>query len=142
MLALLQAVPLPGSSPAAQTVFDLSVPAQLIVCLGPDLVLAIGAMVLMLVAASQPDSEALQRRVGILSLWLVAITFSVVLFYASHRWTAKPGPIAMDEFRWASDAIFLVATFGTIAMSIDYNKRERIPARRSRTSWCCSRRSG
>lgn len=127
MLALLQAVPLPGSSPAAQTVFDLSVPAQLIVCLGPDLVLAIGAMVLMLVAASQPDSEALQRRVGILSLWLVAITFSVVLFYASHQWTAKPGPIAMDEFRWASDAIFLVATFGTIAMSIDYNKRERIP---------------
>ena len=126
MWALLQqAVPLPGV-PTAATVFDLSVPSQLTVALGPDLVLAIGAMILMLVAASRPDSEALQRRVGELSLWLVAATLAVVIFYASHPWTALPGPIAVDEFRWASDIIFLVATFGTIALSIDYNRRERI----------------
>lgn len=129
MLAALfqQAVPMPVAHTATPTVFDLRVPAQLTVALGPDLVLAIGALILMLVAASRPDSEALQRRVGELSLWLVGLTLAVVLFYVSRIWTAARGPIAVDEFRWASDVIFLVATFGTIAMSIDYNRRERIP---------------
>ena len=123
-----QGVPLPGSPAGPSLVFDLHVPAQLIVALGPDLLLGGGAMLLMLLAAWRPESEGLQRRVGQLSLWLVAVTFVTVLLYAFRPWTAGPGPIAVDEFRWASDLIFLAATFATIAMSIEYNARERIAA--------------
>jgi len=131
MLVLQQAVPMPGNPVAPTAVFDLHVPIQLTVALGPDIVLAVGAMVLMLWAAWGPENEQRQRRVGELSLWVVALTFVTVLFYASQPWTAGPGPIAVDEFRWASDMIFLAATFATIALSIDYNAREHIMAAES-----------
>ena len=44
--------------------FNLSIPAQLMGALGPDIVLMVGAMVLMLVAAWKPESAAHQRAVG------------------------------------------------------------------------------
>jgi NADH-quinone oxidoreductase subunit N len=47
-------------------------------------------------------------------------------YYAYHGYTASNGPIAVDNFRWAADEIFLIATIGTIAMSLDYNRREGI----------------
>ena len=45
--------------------YDLSLPMQLATALLPDLLLLIGATVLMLVAAWKPESLAHQRRVGI-----------------------------------------------------------------------------
>src|SRR3954468_23529795 len=41
-------------------------------------------------------------------------------------YTATVGVIAVDNFRWALDEIVLIATLGTIAMSLDYNVREGI----------------
>jgi NADH-quinone oxidoreductase subunit N len=94
--------------------------------LGPDLVLAVGATVLMLAAAWRRDGPAHQRRVGIASLWLIAATIAAVVVYARQGFTAGPGVIAVDAFRWTADLIFLVAAFCTIAMSIDYNARQGI----------------
>src|SRR6478672_7064814 len=34
----------------------------------------------------------------------------------------------MDNFRWSADIIFLIATVGTIALSMDYNARQGITA--------------
>ena len=108
--------------------FDLSIPAQLSGALGPDLVLIGGAMVLLLWAAWRPESDEHQRSVGVLSIALCIVTMVVVGYYAYTGYTATNGAVAVDNFRWAADEIFLIATIGTIAMSLDYNAREGITA--------------
>ncbi|HMF87159.1 MAG TPA: NADH-quinone oxidoreductase subunit N [Gemmatimonadaceae bacterium] len=106
--------------------FDLTMPAQLTAALGPDLVLMGGAMILLLFAGWRRESDAHQRSVGILSIGLCVLTMIVVGYYAYQGYTASNGPIAVDNFRWAADEILLLATIGTIAMSLDYNTREGI----------------
>ena len=106
--------------------FDLSLPAQLSGALGPDLFLMGGAMLLLLWSGWRPESDEHQRSVGILSMALCIFTMGLVGFYAHEGYTATVGPIAVDNFRWAADEIFLIATVGTIAMSLDYNRREGI----------------
>jgi NADH-quinone oxidoreductase subunit N len=106
--------------------FDLSMPAQLTAALGPDLLLMGGAMILLLWSGWRPESDAHQRSVGILSIVLCALTMVAVGYYAYRGYTASNGAIAVDSFRWAADEIFLIATIGTIAMSLDYNAREGI----------------
>src|SRR5919206_75249 len=108
--------------------FDLSQPAQLSGALEPDLILMGGAMLLLLWAGWRRESDEHQRNVGILSIVLCIITMIVVGYYAYRGYTASNGVIAVDNFRWAADEIFLIATIGTIAMSLDYNAREGITA--------------
>jgi NADH-quinone oxidoreductase subunit N len=108
--------------------FDLSMPAQLSSALGPDLLLMGGAMLLLLVSGWRAESDEHQRNVGILSMALCIFTMVAVGYYAREGYTAGNGPIAVDNFRWAADEIFLIATIGTIAMSLDYNRREQITA--------------
>jgi NADH-quinone oxidoreductase subunit N len=106
--------------------FDLSMPAQLSAALGPDLLLMAGAMILLLWSGWRPESNEHQRSVGIFSIALCLFTMVAVGYYAYRSWPATGGPIAVDNFRWAADEIFLIATVGTIAMSLDYNAREGI----------------
>ncbi|MFL5544162.1 MAG: NADH-quinone oxidoreductase subunit N [Gemmatimonadaceae bacterium] len=106
--------------------FDLSMPAQLTSALGPDLLLMTGAMVLLLWSAWRRESDAHQKNVGILSMGLCILTMVAVAYYAYQGYSASNGVIAVDNFRWAADEIFLIATLGTIAMSLDYNVREGI----------------
>ena len=106
--------------------FDLSMPAQLSAALGPDLLLMGGAMALLLWSGWRPESDEHQRSVGIFSIALCLFTMVAVGYYAYRGWAATGGPIAVDNFRWAADEIFLIATVGTIAMSLDYNAREGI----------------
>jgi NADH-quinone oxidoreductase subunit N len=106
--------------------FDLSMPAQLSAALGPDLLLMGGAMILLLWSGWRPESNEHQRNVGIFSIALCIFTMVAVGYYAYRSWPATGGPIAVDNFRWAADEIFLIATIGTIAMSLDYNAREGI----------------
>jgi NADH-quinone oxidoreductase subunit N len=108
--------------------FDLSQPAQLTSALGPDLILMGGAMLLLLWAGWRRETNQHQRSVGILSIALCLITMIVVGYYAYEGYTASNGVISVDNFRWAADEIFLIATIGTIAMSLDYNEREGITA--------------
>ncbi|MFL5553551.1 MAG: NADH-quinone oxidoreductase subunit N [Gemmatimonadaceae bacterium] len=106
--------------------FDLSMPGQLTSALGPDLLLMTGAMVLLLWSAWRRESDAHQKNVGILSMGLCILTMVAVAYYAYQGYSASNGVIAVDNFRWAADEIFLIATLGTIAMSLDYNVREGI----------------
>src|SRR6185312_17183629 len=106
--------------------FDLSMPAQLTSALGPDLFLMAGAMLLLIWAGWRRESDEHQRSVGILSMALCVFTMVAVGYYAYAGYTATVGVVAVDNFRWAADEIFLIATLGTIAMSLDYNRREGI----------------
>ncbi|MEO8577432.1 MAG: NADH-quinone oxidoreductase subunit N, partial [Gemmatimonadales bacterium] len=104
--------------------YDLSIPGQLMTAFAPDILLMAGAMILLLWSAWKPESETLQRNVGIVSIVLCVTVMVTIAFYVARADTSLPGIIAVDNFRWTADIIFLLATIGTIALSMDYNARE------------------
>ncbi|MCX5755192.1 MAG: NADH-quinone oxidoreductase subunit N [Gemmatimonadetes bacterium] len=106
--------------------YNLAIPAQLMAALGPDLVLMVGAMGLMLYAAWRPESAEHQRRVGFASITVILTTAAAVIWYASSGATASPGVIAVDGFRWACDLIFLAGAAATILLGIESNPRDRV----------------
>ena len=88
------------------TTLDLAIPAQLTLALVPDLVLMGGAMILLLWAAWRPESDTHQRNVGLASIVLAGITMVLVLNWA-NRFTAGPGPIAIDNFTFKSPVVMV-----------------------------------
>lgn len=108
--------------------FDLSVPSQLMAAFAPDMLLMGGAMILLLWAAWRPESEAHQRSVGVASIVLCVTVIIAIAFYIARGDSSLPGIIAVDNFRWTADIVFLIATIGTIALSMDYNAKEGITA--------------
>ena len=108
--------------------FNLAIPTQLSIALGPDLLLMLGAMVLLLFAAWRDESAEHQRSVGVASLVLTVITLVATIWYLYRGNTAGPGPIAVDNFRWMADIIILLGAGCTIALSIDDNERKGIHA--------------
>ena len=108
---------------------DLALPGDLSRGLLPDLVLMGGAMLLLLWAAWRPESAGHQRSVGVLSILLSVIVLGLVIWSAfDDTLAAGSGVIAVDDFRWMSDVVILIATIFTIAMALDYNDREGITA--------------
>jgi NADH-quinone oxidoreductase subunit N len=105
---------------------DVATPLGLSFSLLPDLVLMVGAMALLLWAAWRPESAAHQRAVGIASMVLTLVTTAAVVYFIFRGYTAPPGIVAVDNFRWGADLIFLLATLIALAVSIDYNTREGI----------------
>ncbi|MGI8498661.1 MAG: NADH-quinone oxidoreductase subunit N [Gemmatimonadaceae bacterium] len=106
--------------------FDLTVPWQLSAALGPDLLLAGGAMLLLLWCVWRPESAGHQRSVGAWSIALCVLTIAAVVWYGHQQVTSGPGIIAVDSFRWAADLIFLGATIIALMLAMDYNEREHI----------------
>jgi len=104
--------------------FDLAMPAQLTSALGRTSSDGRSDASSPLVGLAG-ESDEHQRSVGILSMALCMFTMVAVAISISG-YTATDGVIAVDNFRWAADEIFLIATIGTIAMSLDYNRREGI----------------
>ena len=107
---------------------DLSRPMDLTRAISPDLLLCAGAMIMLLYAAWRPESEAHQRKVGFGCMIVAILTLIAVLVVGVSGWTASPGPVAVDGFRWAADVVFLLATIIAIGLSMDYNAREGITA--------------
>ena len=106
--------------------FDLSIPAQLSLALLPELVLSAGAMLLLLVAAWGKETPERARTVGVLGILLSVITMAIVVWMWVSGAKATPGIIAVDNFRWATDIVVLIATIITIALGIDYDHVEQL----------------
>ncbi len=107
--------------------FDLALPTHLMAALTPDIIMMVGGMALLLWASWGPESQDRQRRVGIASIWVcVAALASIVAFMCYGANATGPGVIAVDNYRWVADIVFILGAIGAIALSIDYNKRELI----------------
>jgi NADH-quinone oxidoreductase subunit N len=113
---------------ALPAVFDLSRPLQLTAALTPDLVLIIGAMILVVVAALRPDSPSHQRMVGWASIVVTLLTIAAVIYFLINGYGAGPGPIAVDNYRWMVDIVILLGTLLTVMLAMDDNDRELITA--------------
>jgi len=109
---------------ALPSVFDLSQPLQLTSALIPDLVLIVGAMILVVFAAWRPDSPSHQRAVGWASIIVTLLALVAVIYFLVEGYGAGPGPIAVDNFRWMVDVVVLLGTLLTLMLAIDDNDRE------------------
>ena len=105
---------------------DLAVPLQLTTALGPVLFLMVASMFLLLLAAWQPDGQAHQRRVATASMLVAAVTAGLTWWYLFQGYTAAPGPIAVDNFRWMADMVILIGAIFAIALARDDNDRQGI----------------
>src|SRR5919206_1053666 len=90
----------------------------------PDLILGVGAMLLLLYAAWGKESLEREQRVGVMSILLCVATGAVIVWLATSGAKATAGVIAVDNFRWATDLIVLLATLITIVLALDYSRRE------------------
>jgi NADH-quinone oxidoreductase subunit N len=113
---------------AMPPVFDLAKPLQLTAALTPDLVLMVGAMILVVAAAWRPDSARHQRAVGWASIVVTLLAIAAVIYFLIGGYGAGPGPIAVDNYRWMVDIVILLGTLLTLMLAIDDNDRELITA--------------
>ncbi len=107
--------------------FDLSHWSGVTAALVPELFLAGWALVLTLVAAWRTKEEN-ESAVGVLALVGLVATLVIVLGY--WRWDPQASGIelmiAVDGFRWATSAVFLIGAILAVLLSLSYLRRERI----------------
>ena len=113
---------------AIPSMLDLSKPLELTAALIPDLVLMVGAMILVIAAAWRPDSRSHQRAIGWASIVVTVLSLIAVLYFLLGGYGAGPGPIAVDNFRWMVDVVILLGTMLTLMLAMDDNDREQITA--------------
>jgi NADH-quinone oxidoreductase subunit N len=109
---------------------DVRVPLDATIALLPEILLCLGAMVVLLVNAWRHRTAADSRLAGWIALAsLVPSALAVALLWLTGAVAAEaPFMIAVDGFRFASLAIILVATGATILFSLGYVERERLLA--------------
>jgi NADH-quinone oxidoreductase subunit N len=109
---------------------DLSAYRELLVALLPELVLTAWAMVLLLFIAWRHRTAGDLRATGWLTLAALASTAAAVwwLWWNTARAQGLPGMVAVDDFRWVTDWLFLGAAGLTVLVSFSYLEREALLA--------------
>src|SRR5436309_16007321 len=113
---------------ALPSVFSLSRPLELTAALTPDLVLIVGAMILVVAAAWRTESAEHQRVIGWASIAVVLLALATVIYFLLSGFGAGPGPIAVDNYRWMVDVVILLGTLLTLMLAIEDNDRQLIVA--------------
>jgi NADH-quinone oxidoreductase subunit N len=90
----------------------------------PEIILAAGVLVLILVGAFRGERSSDVMNVGALALLVVA--FIAVLMLPSVRTEAMAGSFVVDSFAKFMKALTLIGAAASIVMSTDYLKREGI----------------
>jgi NADH-quinone oxidoreductase subunit N len=107
---------------------DLSSPGGLLMGLLPELVLTGWALILLLAVAWRHKDDGAQHATGQLALLALISTLLVVFWLWSRGAYADGGPgmLAVDGFRFATTAVFLIAAIFAVMLSLSYLDRERI----------------
>ena len=111
-------------------ILDLSSSRDLLLALLPELVLTGWSLVLLLVIAWRHRTAADLRLAGWVTLAALASTAAAVWWLWWHTARAAPAPLAamlaVDDFRFVTDWLFLGAAALTVLLSFDYLEREEL----------------
>ncbi|PVE23263.1 NADH-quinone oxidoreductase subunit NuoN [Microvirga sp. KLBC 81] len=90
----------------------------------PEIILAAGALVLVLFGAMR--GERSEEGMNIIALALLAVAFVAVLMLPGERVETMNGSFVIDGFAKFMKALTLVASAGGVILSMDYMRREGI----------------
>jgi NADH-quinone oxidoreductase subunit N len=109
---------------------DLMTPLGVTMALLPELILVITALIVLLVAGWRHSSAQDSRLAGWISLAGVILSALAVAYLWGNNYAPAgiPHMIALDPFRYAALAIFLLSTGVTVALSLGYMEREGLIA--------------
>ncbi|HEY6808494.1 MAG TPA: NADH-quinone oxidoreductase subunit N [Gemmatimonadales bacterium] len=109
---------------------DFTLTGDLLRALSPELVLAIWAMLLLLVVAWRHRTVSDLRLAGALTVIGLGVTAAFVwlLWWHRARTSGITPMIAVDDFRFVADWIFLGAAALTVCFSAGYLEREKLLA--------------
>ncbi|HEY3278919.1 MAG TPA: NADH-quinone oxidoreductase subunit N [Gemmatimonadales bacterium] len=109
---------------------DLTAYGELTLALLPELVLTAWAVVLLLVIAWRHETAGDQRLAG----WVTLVALATTAVAVWWLWWNHTGPeglagmVALDDFRWVTDWLFLGAAGLTVLISFSYLEREQMLA--------------
>lgn len=111
-------------------VIDLNSTSGLFLALLPELVLCFWCLAVMIWVAWRHQSFEDQRVAGILSLAGLVMSLGTVLWLWSRdlRGSQLAGMMALDPYRYATAALFLLGAILTVLLSLGYLTREGIRA--------------
>jgi NADH-quinone oxidoreductase subunit N len=109
---------------------DLTQYGELTLALLPELVLTAWAVVLLLVIAWRHRTQSDQRLAAWVTLVALAATSGAVWWLWWNRTVPEglAGMVALDDFRWVTDWLFLGGAALTVFISFGYLERERLVA--------------
>ena len=109
---------------------DFSNANDLLLALLPELVLTGWALVLLLFVAWRHHTVRDLRIAGWLTLAALLSTAVAAwwLWWNAARAQGLAGMLAVDDFRWVADWLFLGAAAGTVLISFAYLEREQLVA--------------
>ena len=109
---------------------DLSITRELLLALLPEIVLTGWALVLLIVVAWRHKTVGDLRLTGALTLAAFATTGAAVwwLWWNATTTQGISPMVAVDDFRYVADWLFLAAAGLTVLVSFDYLEREQLLA--------------
>jgi NADH-quinone oxidoreductase subunit N len=107
---------------------DLSTPSGVALALLPETLLTGWTLVLLLLIGWRHQHPEAHRQAGRLTLLALVTALAAViwLWRSGARPDGLPVMIALDSFRWATAAIFLIGAIGAVGLALGYLDRERI----------------
>lgn len=105
---------------------NLASPLGITLALLPEMILCLAGLIALLLAAWRNRTAAEVRLSGYVSLaGVLAAAGALAWLWLGHaRPATLPFMVGLDEFRYASSGLILLATFATILLSISYLERE------------------
>lgn len=112
------------------TVIDLTTPRGIVIALLPELLLTLTSVVALIAASYRHRTAADSRMVGLISLvGVAAATAGLAVLWMMNATPLGPSHmVALDGFRFAGAGLVLLATAGTILLSLGYLEREGLTA--------------
>src|SRR5262245_44025216 len=93
--------------------------------MAPEIVLVLGAMVLLMLGVFRPEGDREAETIGWLAMGVLAVAAWLLLAQAPGRQTLFEGGFLVDGFGRFMKALTLVASAGALLLSFDYMRETR-----------------